>query len=586
MPPRRGDPPPGPSPGPQDAFQPAQLFPTLLAAALKVQPAFAQLDENVLRHTFLNVWAARPPPPADIQAATAVLFVAARRLARAAERENDPFEDSDEAPSPSQPKGSPSPAGSPAVAGLPDITFPHIDPADLPARTSPAAVPPSVKSLLSALLSKDVDDLRSLDNESVSLLRDVTDKFSRFLRSIDPPAVGPAPSVRPTVPTQPVAVQPAGSINKPPSPPPRPPRSPTRPSPRASRPPPARNAAPPSKQTYAKAAASAPAAPSVAPSAPKAPAPPSKTAAMRRSCVKQGTKATKVIVRFPSTTKRPPSVNELWGSLAVFKPADIAISLRGDYILTFPQVLDSDDHATLAKKLKKIYSVDVQVLNRGTTSLLKFPLVPTRHPDGTAVTNDWLHKTISSHPKWQSVEFVQKPRFIIPTGKTIGFTATVFVEVSDDRSASTAKRLLQTDVAFHSVPRRCKPWSVSTAARQCGICMRWGHSTHHCSSKSAWCNVCAGNHESTTHAAAAASNSKFDTTKCANCLGDHGATSRTCPFYRARFNPQELAKLQKTRLDRVRETRRTRRRVTKELRFADDTDSYHGDPPTDDDGLY
>ncbi|KAF8628779.1 hypothetical protein AX14_011208 [Amanita brunnescens Koide BX004] len=234
------------------------------------------------------------------------------------------------------------------------------------------------------------------------------------------PAVGSVPSSRPgsvpahTVPTSPMAVQPVDSVTKPTLPPPRPPRSPTRPPPRAPRPPPARIAAP--KQSYAKAAASPPAAPAVAPPVPKAPAPPSKTAALRKSCVRQGTKATKVIVRFPDPSKQP-SVNQLWGTLATFKPTDITCTLCGDFILTFLQVLDSDDHAILAKKVKKVYAVDVQVLNRGTTSLLKFPLVPTRHPDGSAVTSEWLFKTISSHPKWQNVEFVQKPRFIIQTDR-------------------------------------------------------------------------------------------------------------------------------------------------------------------------
>ena len=251
---------------------------------------------------------------------------------------------------------------------------------------------------------------------------------------------------------------------------------------------------------------------------------------MRKSCLKQGTKATKVILRFPDPSKQP-TVNQLWGTLAAFKPADIALSLRGDFILTFSHVLDSDDHATLTKKLKKVYSVDTQVLNRGTTSLLKFPLVLTRHPDGSPVTNEWLYKTISSHPRWKDVEFIQKPRFIVPAGKSIGFTATVFVEVSDDCSASNAKRLLQTDVTFHSVPRCCKPWSVSLSAKQCGICLRWGHSAHHCSSKSAWCTACAGNHESSTHAAAAEADPRFRTIKCANCHGEHWATARTCPFF-------------------------------------------------------
>jgi hypothetical protein len=276
-------------------------------------------------------------------------------------------------------------------------------------------------------------------------------------------------------------------------------------------------------------------------------------------------------------------VNQLWGTLAAFKPTDIACTLRGDFVLTFSQVLDADDHAVLAKKLKKVYAVDVQVLNQETTSLLKFPIVPTCHPDGSAVTSEWLFKTVSSHPKWQNVEFIQKPRFIVQAGRSIGLTATVFVEVADDRSASTAKRLLQTDVLFHAVPRRCRPWSVSTAAKQCGICMRWGHSTHNCSSKSAWCNTCAGNHESSTHAAVAKNDPKALVIKCVNCLGDHGAVSRICPFYRARFNPQELAKLQKSRIERVHEAHRSRSRVPREHWFPDDESSYHEESPFEDD---
>ncbi|KAF8644713.1 hypothetical protein AX14_009368 [Amanita brunnescens Koide BX004] len=261
-----------------------------------------------------------------------------------------------------------------------------------------------------------------------------------------------------------VAVQPADPITKPASPPPRPPRSPTRPPPCVPKPPPARKAAQP-KQSYAKAAASVPAAPVAAPAHLKAPAsPPSKTAALRKSCIKQGMKATKVIVRFPPSTKQP-SVHQLWGTLMAFKPTDIGITLRGDFILTFSQVLDSSDHSMLVKKFKKVYSVDVKVLNQGTTSLLKFPLVPTHHPDSSAVTSEWLHKTIAGHPKWQDVEFVQAPCFIVPAGKTIGYTTTVFTEVADDRGASVAKRLLQTDVLFHTVPQHCKPWSVSVAVK-------------------------------------------------------------------------------------------------------------------------
>ncbi|KAF8694563.1 hypothetical protein AX14_002004 [Amanita brunnescens Koide BX004] len=447
-----------------------------------------------------------------------------------------------------------------------------------------------MRSLLEALLAKDQDDFRALDEAAQSLLRDLAAKLAFFVSPPAQPAAdtssglrkGPSPAR--AVPKDPVAVQPADPITKPPSsPPPRPPRSPTRPPPRAPKPPLARKAMS-AKQSYAKAAASAPTAPVAAAAPHQAPAsPPSKTAALRKSCVKQGTKATKVIIHFPPSFKQP-SVQQLWGTLAAFKPTDIGVTLRGDIILTFSQVLESSDHEVLVKKFKKVYSVDVQVLNRGTTSLLKFPLVPTRHPDSSAVTSEWLHKTIARHPKWQNVEFVQAPRFIVPTGKTIGYTATVFAEVADDRGASIAKRLLQTDVLFHTVPRRCKPWAISTAVKQCGICLRWGHSTHHCSSKSAWCIACAGNHESSTHAAAAKAEPRYDIVKCTNCHGEHWATARTCPFYKARFNKVELASLQKHRLDRVRETRRHRPRVHKFQQF-DDAPSDFGEDPSDD-GLY
>ena len=218
-------------------------------------------------------------------------------------------------------------------------------------------------------------------------------------------------------------------------------------------------------------------------------------------------------------------------------------------------MLTSNDHGKLVAQLKKVYSVDIQVLNRGTTSLLKFSLVPTHHPDGSAVTSEWLHKTIARHPKWADVEFVQCPRFIIPTNKKAGLAATVFMEVSDDRSSSVAKRLLQTDVLFHEVPRRAKPWSITIGAKQCGICLRWGHSSHRCSSKTAWCAICARNHETTMHKMAIQSDPNPPDVKCANCHGKHWAIDRNCPFYRARFNQQELAKLQKQRITRVREAR-------------------------------
>ena len=189
MPPRHGGAPPRPSPGPQDAYSPASIFPVLLAAAVKIQPAFAGLDQQALLRTFTNMWAARPPPPSDIEAATAILFAAARRLARLAENDDDPFEASPASPPPQ------SPSASPAPAGLPDITFPHIEPADVPPKTPSSVVPPSVKSLLEALLNKDQDDFLALDEASMSLLRDLANRLFRFLRKTPAGTPSSAPKI-------------------------------------------------------------------------------------------------------------------------------------------------------------------------------------------------------------------------------------------------------------------------------------------------------------------------------------------------------------------------------------------------------
>ncbi|KAF8624558.1 hypothetical protein AX14_011755, partial [Amanita brunnescens Koide BX004] len=190
-----------------------------------------------------------------------------------------------------------------------------------------------MQSLLEALLAKDQDDFGALDEAAIALVRALAAKLASFVSSPALSAVdiasslhsGSAPAL--SAPKDPVAVQPADPITKPASPPPRPPRSPTRPPPRVPKPPPARKATP-AKQSYAKAAASAPAAPAAAPAPQKAPtSPPSKTAALRKSCIKQGTKATKVIVWFPPSAKQP-SVHQLWGTLTAFKPTDIGVTLR------------------------------------------------------------------------------------------------------------------------------------------------------------------------------------------------------------------------------------------------------------------
>ena len=210
MPPRRGGAPPGPSPGPQDAFLPERIFPTLLTAAVKLDPAIARLNPQHLHRAFRNKWNARPPPPGNIEAASAVLLAAARQVARTTQSDDDPFEAAPQASPPISARASLQ-GSSPVLTGLPDVTFPHIDPADIAAATSSSVVPPSVKSLLLALLNKDQEDLQALDDESMSLLRDLANRLFRFLRRTPAGMPSGAPKSLPP-PTVPVVVQSAEPI--------------------------------------------------------------------------------------------------------------------------------------------------------------------------------------------------------------------------------------------------------------------------------------------------------------------------------------------------------------------------------------
>ncbi|KAF8346205.1 hypothetical protein F5887DRAFT_1073856 [Amanita rubescens] len=253
---------------------------------------------------------------------------------------------------------------------------------------------------------------------------------------IGEPAPVPRAPKTPRAASQAVAMQSAGQVTNPvPSvqamlPPPRPPRSPDRlptKRPAATAGLPKRPTLPPAKPMFAQAAAK-----SMTPQAPAS----SRTAALRKSCIRQGTKATKVVLRFAPDTPDAPTASKLTRLLTDYTPAPslIEITLRGDFVLSFDRVLYTTDHRKLIEQIANAGYTGAQVLNRGTTSLLKFPLVPTHLPGGSIVTFQWLYNTITQHPKWRDVRFVQRPRFVTPAGrvKQPGLSATVFMEISDE----------------------------------------------------------------------------------------------------------------------------------------------------------
>ncbi|KAF8347993.1 hypothetical protein F5887DRAFT_1259470 [Amanita rubescens] len=325
---------------------------------------------------------------------------------------------------------------------------------------------------------------------------------------------------------------------------------------------------PPVRRLYASVAGKGP------PSAllPPPPLGPSKQTATIKSCTRQGTKASALVLRFrPSPTGAAiPLLSDVQKALAGSSPppAHVGFTLRGDLLVRFTQAIGPELKKEVISLLSTLHAGGVQLLSRDTTSLIKFMHVPTHRLDGGASTSDWLHATVSSHPRWKGVHFVQQAHFVIPSGKTIGYTATVVVEVADDRASSVARRLLQTDVHFDGIPCRARPWVLRKASRQCGICLRWGHTSHVCSSRLPWCALCANFcHSSAIHEQVVLQDSSMQDIKCINCRGHHPTISWDCPFFIARFDDKALAILQAKRLKQVRQTRDQRHQTKHAARF-------------------
>ncbi|KAF8326717.1 hypothetical protein F5887DRAFT_1164477 [Amanita rubescens] len=325
---------------------------------------------------------------------------------------------------------------------------------------------------------------------------------------------------------------------------------------------------PPARRSYASVAGKGPAAPPIQPP----PHGPSKQTANIKSCTRQGTKASALVLRFrPSPTGAViPPLSDVQRILAGSSPppAHVGYTLRGDLLVRFPQAIGPELKKEVISLLSTLHAGGVQLLSRDTTSLIKFMHVPTHRLNGGATTSDWLHATVSSHPRWKGVHFVQQAHFVIPSGKTIGYTATVVVEVADDRASSVARRLLQTDVNFDGIPCRARPWVLRKASRQCGICLRWGHTSHVCSSRLPWCALCANCHSTAVHEQAVQQDVTMEDIKCINCRGPHPAISRDCPFFISRFDDKALAALQAKRLKQVRQARDQRHQTKQTARVA------------------
>jgi hypothetical protein len=196
------------------------------------------------------------------------------------------------------------------------------------------------------------------------------------------------------------------------------------------------------------------------------------------------------------------------------------------------------------------------VLERPTASILKFTAIPTITSDGQPLSSEHAATCIKRHPQWKDAEILEPPRFIFPKRNPDPLSATLQVKVKDTAKASVAKKLLETTVTFVGIARRCQEWTVSSTARQCSTCFKWGHTAFTCKARSPTCDQCGGRHLSSHHSQHVSQCRAPDCAhyeiRCTNCNDQHYASSVECPFFKARSSTRQLRILQSERVARYR----------------------------------
>jgi hypothetical protein len=301
---------------------------------------------------------------------------------------------------------------------------------------------------------------------------------------------------------------------------------------------------------------------SAPPPLPQAPAP-------RKTprCLVKGIKANTVAVRLPENSVTPASLPSLIHSVngtlsaAEFtgKITEILTGVRRHLTVVFDQVVDDPTRTLAMQEVLKAFKTTEESahrLERSTHSVLKFNAVPTVTPGGQEVTAAMAASCLSRHPVWKTAVPLEAPRFIYPKTSPHTTHATLQVKVKDTKTATMAKKLLETSVTFVGAVRRCLPWSVAPTARQCANCLKWGHTAYTCRARAPCCDQCAGNHLTAHHRLHVGSckdaNCSHYEIVCSNCRSQHPASSVDCPFFKARNQPGRLQDLQAQRVQRLR----------------------------------
>lgn len=188
-----------------------------------------------------------------------------------------------------------------------------------------------------------------------------------------------------------------------------------------------------------------------------------------------------------------------------------------------------------------VYAKDVKSFNR-----LLNDLTPILANNGTTTAKVFVPRSIQKVQDTEKIAFVKRVDLEIPIErisealKEKGLAVTEVIRLkSKDKTTdsqtlkisfsdtSNRNTLVQTGLQIDYMHFEAEPASQNSKPVQCFTCMKFNHVAKYCKSDHPTCARCGENHQLNQCTVA------DDAVKCANCKGNHLATSSDCPIYKS-----------------------------------------------------
>ena len=135
---------------------------------------------------------------------------------------------------------------------------------------------------------------------------------------------------------------------------------------------------------------------------------------------------------------------------------------------------------------------------------------------------------------------------------------TAVFKVLDHSDGPTTCDIVGRRVSIQGEQRQIRTWLDKPNTPQCNQCYKWGHHSHNCRTRGAYCAICGGTHPTSLHCMICLTHNTNSSPcpalhdlKCINCGGQHDARSRDCIWYQAHTNETAMRSLMGQRRQRL-----------------------------------